>query len=95
MVDWNFVNQNWGDILKKARLHADFQKEVTFDDDGRLYTTPGRPMIESMICERVEKSHRFDYYMQVLGYPVKPGRAIRIGVGNKMPMATGGKGKKA
>lgn len=94
MIDWDFVNKNWGDILQKAREHETFKQEMAFDDNGNLFITPQRPMLESLICDKVELSHRLEYYLQVLGYPCKPGREIRIGIGSRMPMAIVGRGEK-
>lgn len=93
MIDWAFVNANWGDILAKARENGIFTQDMAFDDDGNLVIVH-RPMLESMICDKMELSHRLEYYLGVLGYPCKPGREIRVGAGNRVPLATGGAGEK-
>jgi hypothetical protein len=92
-VDWEKVNADWGDIMKAAREHPEMSAPVDYDAEGRVYTT-NRPMIESMVCAKIEKHAKIIYYLQLLGLHASKGRVIQLGVGNKMPMGTGGKGKK-
>ena len=92
-IDWDKILADWGDIMKAARANAGMQAEVDFDAEGAIYTT-NRPMIESMVCARTERHARIIYYLQMLGLQVKTGRVIQVGVGNRMPMGTGGKGVK-
>lgn len=92
-VDWDKVNTDWGDIMKAARANPEMQAPVDYDAEGRVFTT-NRPMIEAMVCARQERHSKIIYYLQLLGLHVSTGRVIQLGVGNKMPMGTGGKGKK-
>lgn len=86
-----WLESHWGEILEKARKHPQMHDCVDFDDDGNIITS-GRPMIESMICAM--RSTKIDHYLRLLGYNARPPRVINAGVQQRMPMMTGGKGKK-
>ncbi len=60
-----------------------------YDNTGKLVTA-GRPMIESMVCDKAAKLHRLSFYLVHLGFKIT-GRVIAIGIGNKMPFRSGGK----
>lgn len=68
-------------------------KEVMFDDVGALVTC-GRPMIESMICDRQAGSHRLRFYLQMLGFVKSKGRILKVGIGTKIKTKLSGKQKK-
>lgn len=93
-IPWDEINTKWGEIMKLARENEQFQQEWAFDEEGRVFTT-ARPAIESMICDKAEKSSRLLYYLQLLGHwPKGKGRIINVKVKQPMPMGTGGKYKK-
>ena len=93
MVDWNLVNEQWGDIMSAARRHRDMQADVAYDDKGRVFTT-ARPMIETMICERTDRSERLRFYLDLLGFRWTKGRVIDVNIRDRMPLGSGGKGKR-
>lgn len=93
MVDWDLVNSQWGDIMSAARRKPEFKAEVAYDDTGRVYTTQ-RPMIESMICDKIEQSDRLRFYLDLLGVKWRNGRIIDVNIGDRMPLSSGGKGKR-
>jgi len=88
--DWDKINSQWGDILAAARKHPQMRAELMFDDVGAIVTTQ-RPMIESMIADRTDKSHRILFYLAMLGFHSAPGRILKVGVGNKIKPKMSGK----
>lgn len=70
-----------------------------FDDDGNVIES-GRPMIESIICERMSRSRRFFWYTAAAGLLTMPeadvqvtnlpngNRVIHIGGFSTLPMDT-------
>jgi hypothetical protein len=93
LIDWDLVDTQWGDIMAKARKTEAFKSEVAFDDKGRIYTTE-RPMIESMICDKVAKNDRTRFYLDMLGFKWREGRIIDVNIRDRMPLGSGGKGKR-
>ena len=92
MIDWDKINHDWGDILKKARDDERFHQNTAFDDAGNIITT-NRPMIESFLADKTAKRNRTTFYLELLGFRSRKGRVITMACRNGLPMGTGGGGK--
>lgn len=73
-----------------------------FDNSGHLVVS-GRPLIESVLCDKMSKSKRFFYYCCAAGIYEVPeadvkvtqgehGRIIEIGGYSGVPLGVGGEG---
>lgn len=104
---WEIVNRDWGIILEKCREKLPCDEMIMYLNDGSLVPSE-RPLIESLICDRMERHRRFFFYMlqaglmdipeadvKIIGATPAGGRIIQIGGYTRCPMGSGGKGEKA
>lgn len=86
---WEAVDTNWSDILK-AFHHR--QEHKMFDPAGVLIDC-NRPMIESMVDAKMQRSSTFWYYMELLMHDAsirREGNSIYVSCGTPLPLTDGG-----
>ena len=59
---WDSVDTNWSDILKAFIGHTELKM---FDEHGVLIDS-NRPMIESMVDDKIHRRGSFWFYMEML-----------------------------
>jgi hypothetical protein len=94
---WEEINENWGSLREVLIQKLDINSMKRFDDSGDLVESD-RPMMESIVCDKTEKSHRFFYYLfladnetQMAVEPQSGRKIISVGVANRITCMTGGK----
>ena len=86
---WEAVDTNWADILIAFRSHTELKM---FDPEGMLIDS-NRPMIESMVDDKIHRRGSFWFYMEMLMHDTsirRDGNNIHVSCGNPMPMSGGG-----
>jgi len=86
-MTWEEIDSRWGDILQTFRAKLPLNEFVDFDDNGSAITS-NRPMGESIVAARTEKSDRFKHYLIAAGLlpPTIPPRIIHAIVGERVRM---------
>jgi hypothetical protein len=101
-VTWDMVDRNWDEVLQYLRRVLPCDDLVMYDNDGNLIES-GRPLIESIICDKRAKSKRFFYYTAAAGLYTVPeadvkitqtehGRIIEVGGYSGVPLGIGSTG---
>lgn len=86
---WDAVDTNWADILIAFRHR---QEHMMFDPEGVLIDS-GRPMIESMVDDKIHRRGSFWFYMELLMHDssiTRDGNQIFVSCGSEMPLIDGG-----
>lgn len=93
MMTWTEIESNWGDILAIFRAKLPLGEYIDFDDNGAAITT-NRPMAESIVAARTERSYRFQHYLVAAGLlpPTIPPRILERTVGERLSLRGGGHG---
>jgi hypothetical protein len=74
---WAYVDANWGDIMQVLRVVLPLENHEMYDDEGRVIAS-GRPMIESLICERMSRNRRFFWYTAAAGLLTVPEADVKV-----------------
>ncbi len=86
---WKAVDANWGDILKAFLGH---QEHKMYDSEGNLVDS-NRPMVESMVDDKIHRRGSFWFYMELLFHDTsitRDGHNIYVSCGNPLPLCGGG-----
>ncbi len=86
---WEAVDTNWADIIQAFLGHTELKM---FDEHGVLVDS-NRPLIESMVDDKIHRRGSFWYYMEMLMHDSsirREGNNIYVSCGNPLPLAGGG-----
>lgn len=86
---WAAVETNWSDILKAFLGH---QEHKMFDSEGKLVDS-NRPMVESMVDDKIHRRGSFWFYMEMLMHDTsitRDGNNIYVSCGSPLVLGDGG-----
>lgn len=99
---WDEINKTWGDLQNQLKEKLPVHEHLMFDNSGQLVSSE-RPMLESIVCDKIDRLERFFFYLfaadiiklpeatsQIVEIPGK-GREIYISSFSGLSLGSGGK----
>lgn len=98
---WKQLESNWSEIMVILKSRLPINDYKMFNDSGELVES-NRPMVESIICDKVDRDKRLFTYLVAADLITIPeathkieqtskGRVITVDSGNSISFQTGGK----
>lgn len=86
---WTAVETNWAEIIQAFHSH---NEHMMYDEEGNLVES-NRPLIESMVDDKIHRRGTFWFYMEMLMHDssiIRDGHDIYVSCGTPLPLAGGG-----